>query len=96
MTNECCATTHCEHWREFDVKMILARTRNNLIEVAHQAAERLRRDRVTVNAESLRDSLIAEVAQAHPRSALVAWHIEDAVVERLINVAVRDFLGARV
>jgi hypothetical protein len=45
-----------------------------------------------VNAVTLRDDLIFEVARAHPRSLLVPWHVSDEIVEQMIGVVVTDFL----
>lgn len=88
---ECCLEGPCEHSRGFDRQMILARLRGNLLQAAHELADKLKRDDRDVNAENLRDALLFEVAHANPRSTLAPWNLEDSIVEKMMDVVVRDF-----
>jgi hypothetical protein len=87
----CCRTGHCQHWVSFDRRMILARLRWNLTQNAHDIAERLRRDGLQINPENLRTELSFAIANAQPRSAIVPWHLPDAIVEKAIEFITREF-----
>jgi hypothetical protein len=70
--------------------------RSQLFQAAHDAAEDLRRDGVEVTAENLRGALEFAVVYARPRSSLIPWEIDNAVVEQMIQVALTDYLALAV
>lgn len=73
--------------------MLLARLRGNLVDAAHELAEKLRRDDCPVTGETIRDAIIFETARAIPRSVLIPWHLTDDVIEPMIGIVVADFFS---
>jgi hypothetical protein len=71
--------------RDFDRKMILARLRWNLETLAQRIAAELRADGFNLTGTNIADGLVFAVVKAKPRSAIVPWHLEDAVVEQAIR-----------
>ena len=76
--------------REFEAALIIARTRWNLTLEARTFAHRLARNGETITAEMIRDGLIAAVANAKPKSSIVAWHLPDDAVIEIIDQVAKD------
>ena len=76
----------CEHWRQFDRHMIVARVRWLL----QQEARAILLQQGNLTAGGLRDQLVFSVGRARPRSRLVAWNLPDSGVEAIIGAVVRD------
>jgi len=80
--------------RDFERRILLARLLSNLVQAAHDGAEDLRRDELTVTPENLKSALIFAVVNARPRSSLVPWNLPDSIVEKTIPVAIEYFFAA--
>jgi hypothetical protein len=66
--------------RDFERQTLIARLRWNLERPALQIAGELRRDGLSVSAVNIETKLVANIANAKPRSAIVPWHLPDSVV----------------
>jgi hypothetical protein len=67
----------------FEQMMLIAHTRWDLTLEARKIVAQLRRENVEVTSELLLYRLITAVANASPRSRLVAWGLSDAIVEKI-------------
>ena len=91
----CCLTgpehgkASCEHWRAFDRKIMLARLRHNLEELASTVAFELLVECTQLTAEMLSDAMLMRIGNAVSRSKIVPWHLPDSVLERVARMVAR-------
>ena len=64
------------------------------MQIAHDAAEHLRRERLAVNFENLRGAVILAAGSTLPRSAVVI-DLTDVAVMKLVDFVVGDYLRVR-
>jgi hypothetical protein len=87
---DCClAEKQCEHWKQFDNSMIVARCRGLLTTEARGIATRLIIDE-TFTPDLLRHRLILAIEASTPRSRLIPWELNDAAVEMIIEAVIAD------
>jgi hypothetical protein len=77
----------------FERRMLLAHLRALLFQQAHDSAEDLRREKIDVTPADLRAALMLAVVYAKPKSELVPWHLDNSVVENMIEVVLDDYFG---
>ncbi len=83
----------CEHWRKFDELMLIARPRSNLTKLARQAAGELCAQGIQPYPQILHDTMLSRVANARPRSAIIPWHLPDAIVQQVAWLVANDVVG---
>jgi hypothetical protein len=79
--------------RKFQRQYIVAYARGNLMQVAHDQSEWLRREQINVDAETLTSAMLMIVGRTLPRSA-VAIDLDDGALTKLIDLVVADYLRA--
>jgi hypothetical protein len=72
--------------RVFERRMIIARTRWNLLNEARRLASQMRREGMAITSQKLASALILAISSAKPRSALVSWFLDDGVVEQIVTI----------
>jgi hypothetical protein len=91
----CCLTGPCEHWREFDQKLLLARLRFNLMNLSAKVVRQLEADGIPITTDSVALGMAREVAVTHPRSLMVPWRLSETVVDRVIARVAADVVAER-
>ena len=74
----------------FAQRMYIARTRCNLEQEALAITAWLRAADVEITFDLLCHRLILAVMNAQPRSRLVAWHLNDSIVEAIVRRVAAD------
>jgi hypothetical protein len=84
--------TRCEHWRQFDADITLARLRMNLLdEAADEVSTLYKTARYDLDAAALRAELNLAVECAG--SAIVPWHLDPLIVRKAIDLVVDEVMG---
>lgn len=74
--------------REFERAMIVARTFWNL----QNEANAILLQQGQLSRQRLKDEVILAILHARPRSRLIAWHLDDASVEAVVDRVVEEVL----
>jgi hypothetical protein len=80
--------------RVFQRRYLVAHTRGNLMQVAHDEAEGLRREQIAVNSETLRSAMLMKIGLTLPRSVF-AIDLTNEALTKLIDLVVDDYLIGR-
>jgi hypothetical protein len=78
----------------FQRRYLVAHARGNLMQVAHDEAEGLRREQIAVNSETLRSAMLMKIGLTLPRSVF-AIDFTDAVLDKLVVLVADDYLTSR-